>query len=324
MILIVTTTYERAVTNVCKWLTFYNIRFVRMTLNELLEAFYTFDLGTNMISFKTKSTCFSLDEIKAVWIRKANFEVENNKVFEYNNYNKEDLFRFLNQEIQILTNYIFHVLQSCKPFIGVFFSSGFNKLIVLKLAKDCGFSLPSTKIITNPKTLRIDNQERYITKPISEIFISRFGTEYFASYTSIIDNKDLNDEIIFPSLIQELIMKKSDLRVFIIGRNVYAVSINILNEGNIDWRHVSDKKNIFYLPYKLPHNIIEKIFSLMNSLNLRIGALDLIEDINGDIYFIEINPDGDFDMIQDTLGINIDEKIASYIIEIQNEKYENI
>ncbi len=321
MILIITTEYERAVTNVTKWLKFYDIPFVRMTLKGLIEAFYTLDIETKSMYFKTGKINFNLDDIKVVWIRKANFDAGDNKYFVNTNFNKEDLVNFLNQEIKIMTKYIFNVLQSTKPCIGYYSSVGFNKLIVLSLAKKIGLNIPCTKIITSQEEFTRDKNKKYITKPISEIFVSKSGKNYFSSFTSCVNFKDLTDEVFFPSLIQNLIVKKHDLRVFVVGKEIYAVSIALFNNsGNTDWRHISNINDIQFLSYKLPSIIEKRILSLMGKLRIGIGALDLIEDNFGKIYFIEINPDGDFEMIQNSLGINIDEKIATYIINIQNEK----
>ncbi|KAF2516652.1 ATP-grasp domain-containing protein [Flavobacterium foetidum] len=83
-----------------------------------------------------------------------------------------------------------------------------------------------------------------------------------------------------------------------------------------DW----DNPNRF-IPYQLPEHIEAKIEMLMKNLNLNTGSIDLIKSsTNGDYYFLEVNPSGQFGMTAFPCNFPLHKIVAENLILLNNEK----
>jgi hypothetical protein len=70
-----------------------------------------------------------------------------------------------------------------------------------------------------------------------------------------------------------------------------------------------------YKPYSLPIGIKNKICLLMDRLNLVSGSIDMIIDLNNELYFIEVNPQGQYDWVSVYGNYELDKKIAFFLQE---------
>lgn len=95
-----------------------------------------------------------------------------------------------------------------------------------------------------------------------------------------------------PVIFQRTIPRGTDIRATVVDREIFAASIHTEDvAANIDWRvDISPVIKEFVLP----SNIQSKILKLMEILGIRYGAADLRMDKNGDFYFFEVNPGGQF------------------------------
>jgi len=67
------------------------------------------------------------------------------------------------------------------------------------------------------------------------------------------------------------------------------------------------------IPYILPKKIKHKIDKLFNISNLNSGTFDMILSENNTYYFLEINPFGQFDLIEKTTNAGIYKKISRWL-----------
>ena len=113
-----------------------------------------------------------------------------------------------------------------------------------------------------------------------------------------------------PILLQEEIEKEADVRVTIVGKNVFSAMLS--QEGKeIDWRaHNSGAKwNSFQLP-----EIIEKMcIKLCEKLKLEFAAIDLVKSVSGDFFFLELNPNGQWVWIEEETGSPISGTIVQHL-----------
>ena len=96
-----------------------------------------------------------------------------------------------------------------------------------------------------------------------------------------------------PSIAQEFLSPKTDIRVTVVGTSVF--SYKILVKGKAapgDWR-LHKRDELTYEPYRIPTEIRDRCVELCLKLNLPFGAIDLV-DSDGKITFIEINPTGEW------------------------------
>ncbi|MCL4551794.1 MAG: RimK-like protein [Bacteroidetes bacterium] len=190
-------------------------------------------------------------------------------------------------------------LAECKPY-------------QLFLAKRIGFKVPSTLVSNDCKTIKDHFTDKIIIKSLDTVLL-REGNDCLFTYSSLDNLESLSEENVSstPLLAQTYLEDKIDLRVTIVGNQLYAVKILSNNKGiDGDWR-VLPKNEIQYFDYCLEPQLEEFCKRLMRELDLNFGAIDLIETKSG-IYFIEINPTGEWGWITDS-NRQIDLSIARWL-----------
>nr|WP_315234397.1 hypothetical protein [uncultured Flavobacterium sp.] len=192
-----------------------------------------------------------------------------------------------------------------------------NKLYQLKVAKSLGFKTPNT-LVTNSKedlkTFYFNNSKNVIIKPLSQSRINNINeTEYI--FTNVLEEKHIEELDKFdltPCIFQEKIEKSIELRVTVVGENVFTAGVNsqILEATKTDWR----KEKLEFYTEEIPNEIKEKCISLVKILNLRFGAIDLIKDKEGNYIFLEINPNGQWAWIENETGLEISDSIINELL----------
>jgi len=190
-----------------------------------------------------------------------------------------------------------------------------NKILQLKNAKSIGLNIPDTIIVNNHLALKefAKKHSQLIIKPIRQGRLKEVD-----GYKTIFTNK-LKEEIISnienydltPSIIQEYINKRYEIRVTIIGEKIFAARVNSQSNTatTIDWR----KEKLPFEKYILPEDLETKCIELVKKMNLSFGAIDLIRDINGEYIFLEINPNGQWAWLEMETGLEISEAIINFL-----------
>jgi len=198
------------------------------------------------------------------------------------------------------------------------------KINQLSLASQIGFLIPNS-LITQSKDDFLEfykeNNEEVIIKTIKKGFIN--GDEGGVIYTTQIQKEHLNDISNiekFPTYFQEKLKKKYDIRVTIIGKNIFATRIDSqkIRESKTDWRK-SQKVIPQHTTMTLPKNINKLCLDLMSVFNLSFGAIDLVQTLDNKYYFLEINPNGQWAWIENQTGEPITQKIVDELIGEFNE-----
>lgn len=191
-----------------------------------------------------------------------------------------------------------------------------NKSVQLKKAFQVGFMVPETQVTNTGKFINMidPDNEKLVVKGIDTVYFNN-GDHSSFTYTNVLPKYEIEQVQLStaPVFLQQYITPKIDLRVTVIENHVFAVSILENNQGiHGDWRLRKD--NVTYNPIKLPLIIEEKCIQLVKELGLIYGAIDLVQKDN-DYVFIEINPTGEWAWLVEQTKFNIDEAIASSLIE---------
>jgi len=184
----------------------------------------------------------------------------------------------------------------------------------LLTAKRLGFSIPETVVANTTKNTAYTPQEDIVLKSLDTLIVRDRGQEAFA-YSTVLQMASLgaSDMASSPAILQEYIRPKRDIRVTVVGASVFAVEIVADGRGvEGDWRLMKD--TVRFLPTKLPQNVEESCVEVRRAFGLIFGAIDLAES-NGDYFFLEINPTGEWAWLTATLNLPIDEAIANCLAE---------
>ena len=187
----------------------------------------------------------------------------------------------------------------------------------LAIAAQLGLTLPRT-IVTNDeaaiKGFALETQ--LVAKAVSSGYIE--GTDgNQAIFTSALvpsDLEDLSGLALAPVIFQENVVKSSDIRVTVVGNDVFAAEIlsQRRESSNVDWR-ATDDPDLEHRPHELPSTLARQCLSLVSNLGLAFGALDFALTPDGAYVFFEINPNGEWLWLEDQLGLPISDRIAAWL-----------
>ncbi len=286
-----------------------NIPYVRINSEDLFESKFIFT-PEQPIRVQHKKMYYDFDSIKGVIFRRAP------SVFPDDLQNEDA--PFLNRERREFLEGLFLGLHAkwINPIHNTYV--GERKVWQLKLAYELGLLVPKT-IITNElaKAKKFqDTIKNVIVKPISHgLQVTKDAT--YSIYTSTLNKIEENAESeIFssPILIQENIIRGLDIRVTIIGERVFPVAIYKNNIHTIDWRRPEIKKT--YKKHTISQDLTNKLLELNKKMGLIYSAIDLIQDENGQVFFLETNPAGEWLWLEKEIGLPLSD---SFLIEIQND-----
>ena len=198
-----------------------------------------------------------------------------------------------------------------------------SKALQHHVARRCGIQVPETFIGSDPGRARDFVQSlwqqgrRCCTKNLESVHVVLDG-EARARLTQLFE-KDQIEELarlpICPMIFQEYVEKVCEYRVTVVGKEIYACRIESQAAGGdtaIDWRHY-DIPHTPHLPVELPSCLSQKLSTLVRKLGLVYGAVDLVENRQGDILFLEVNSMGQWLWIEDLTGLPISHAIARHL-----------
>lgn len=190
----------------------------------------------------------------------------------------------------------------------------------LQVAAQIGLDVPKTLISNRPESIREFYQRHrpIIAKPVRSGYVVKSGVEYAVFTTRLEDEvmNDLSDAELSPTIYQELLPKTYDIRVTIVGRKLFAVSIDSQSDPDavIDWRK-TENPLLPHAPIELPELLQRSLLELMSRLSLAYGAIDLVRTPDGRYVFLEINPNGQWLWIDEMLSLGISHSIAEWLSE---------
>jgi glutathione synthase/RimK-type ligase-like ATP-grasp enzyme len=190
----------------------------------------------------------------------------------------------------------------------------------LHVATNLGLSIPKTLISNKAESIRsfCANLKGVIAKPVRSGHVVKEGVEC-AVFTTKLRDEDLDDLTnvhLSPTIYQELIPKKYDIRVTIVGSRVFVAAIDSQSDPNacIDWRK-TENPELPHFPIELPPSLIKMLLELMSRLSLTYGAIDLILTPDGRYLFLEVNPNGQWLWLDDMLSLGISRAVAKWLSE---------
>lgn len=188
----------------------------------------------------------------------------------------------------------------------------------LSLAAQVGLQIPRTVVTNDPIVIRraFTEFQEMIVKPARSGYLTHNGQE-FAIFTSRVLQEHLDElesTAWSPAIYQARIPKQVDLRITIVGRKLFAAAIDSQSDpaASLDWRQTRNPL-LPHRPIALPVDIVEKLLSMMDSLRLTFGAIDMVLTPSGEYVFLEVNPNGQWLWIDDMLGCGISDAVASWL-----------
>ena len=189
----------------------------------------------------------------------------------------------------------------------------------LSVASAVGFDIPATIITNDPseaKTFYLTHDAKIVVKALTHHMVRDAG-KYFSMYTHFVVPKDVKSFVDLahaPCVLQEWIPRKSELRVTVIGDQVFAAQIDLpRTKSPLADIHRGFTKKLTKKPVRLKKAIRNKCVTLVRKLGLLYGAIDFMIKDGGRMVFLEVNPIGDWVWLENETGLRITEGIADFI-----------
>ena len=186
-----------------------------------------------------------------------------------------------------------------------------HKPYQLALAQSIGLEIPQTLMTSDPEEVR-----SFWHKCNGDVVYKQFVALPGAwSETRRLGEAEMNgsDDAIrlAPVIFQEHVEAIADLRITIIGDEIFAAAVDIQGLAyNIDVRLNLDAKHIVH---NLPSDVAERLHTLVRRLGLVYGAVDMRLTQDGRYIFLEINPAGQFLYVEQQTGQPITAALASHL-----------
>lgn len=184
-----------------------------------------------------------------------------------------------------------------------------NKIFQLLYAKKNGWNTPESFIGNNNGTASHFSHKKSIIKPLTTGKI--YHENYCELYQTSLFGEFEDDISLTPIYLQEYKQKKYEARVTIVNNDVFAVRID--SRDKIDWRR--DYQGHKYSLIQCPNFVLKNCMKMLNDFGLKFGAFDFIVDESDNWIFLEVNPNGQWQWLEQSLGLNISDKIARFLLE---------
>lgn len=319
MVLIISSEDDFSTNEVIDWLLYRGMPFVRIndedriTITRIGLGNYT----EPVVYFELRGTIYNTQQISYTWYRRGwlyhsdalmELLLKDAPMF------KDKLRSQLGHELRVLTDFLTARLntRSINRPTDIFL----NKLEELSVARRCGLNVPDTLITTSKMELEafLEKYPNLITKNATPGVFVDDDVAMLNTTTKGITRASLPEfpDQFFPTLFQQEIEKKFELRIFYVEGEFYASAIFSQQDEQtrLDFRNYNFDRPNRTPPYALPEAQQAKLLHTMQKLNLNSGSIDCIIDKNNQLYFLEVNPVGQYGQVSIPCNYHLDEKIA--------------
>lgn len=188
----------------------------------------------------------------------------------------------------------------------------------LASAAACGLAVPRTVITNVPD--EADQHSAFLGSPVVYKTLASAsvadGERVSIIYTTDVTRADMADGRVALTAhqFQTRVPKVRDVRATVVGKQVFAANILANGEtagGLLDWRR--DYAALRYEPTSLPPEVEASLLAVMDRLGLSFAAADFLATADGQHYFVDLNPSGQWGWIQDATGLPIAAAIAAQL-----------
>jgi len=190
----------------------------------------------------------------------------------------------------------------------------------LRLAGELGLRVPRTLLTNDP-----DHARRFFGE-LGGAVVCKLQRAPSVSmeaaplrmHTSVVRTEDLGELDALrhaPMLFQENVPKALELRAVVVGDELFvgAIDASASATGATHWRAAASNE-VAWTKGSVSGQTAERLRELARRLGLVFGAIDLIRTPSGEEVFLEINPVGEWGMLERDLDLPISEAIARSLV----------
>ena len=273
--------------------------------------------GKTEITFELPDRKFLGSAVRSVWYRRAKDPGARLR------YQSSALAGYIQREAKTFLRSLPHLLKAFWVSHPEAIERASLKPLQLSVASLLGFRIPATMVGNAPAGITSLLGKTYgadiVTKAVDMPYVaidSAVQSQNLILYTSRLSATELVANVErtrnCPIIVQELIEKECDVRVTVVGTQVFAAAIvRETDDGRVDWRHY-DLPNR-YERHTLPQEIAQRCVASVKELGLAFGCIDLGYTKSGEYVFFEINPSGQWLPSEIFAGVLISDTLAEML-----------
>jgi hypothetical protein len=181
-------------------------------------------------------------------------------------------------------------------------------------------NVPRTLMANSPQAVREyfrDNPQRMICKAFStHIWQKEQGGPVAVNETFELRADMLpTDEVLTyaPAIYQEMVVKKFDVRMVLLGAAVYSYSLHN-PKGALDWRADATQGLVKAEPIITPPEVEESVLAFAAKSGIACGSFDFAIDNQDRWWFLEVNEGGQFLWLDAcNAGLHVQEKFLAFV-----------
>jgi hypothetical protein len=281
--------------------------YIKLSQEDFVNEKFYFDLNNNELYIRDLK--IDINEVSCLFMWKWSSKVKIHLEEFYSEHAQN--------EVQIMYKNLLDIFPK-----EIWFNS-YDKLIISKYnqlieAKKASLTIPQTFLINNFEDLnKIQKKSSNLITKGFETYLFKDDENIFINYTCDVNSiKTKAVGKFLPSLVQEKIEKKYEIRVIFLEGVCYSAAIlsQDSNKTKTDFRNYDYENPNNILNYQLPKEIEHNISRFMNNIGLTFGSIDIIKSLDNKYYFLEVNPTGQFGLISSSCNYNINFMLANSII----------
>lgn len=194
-----------------------------------------------------------------------------------------------------------------------------DKLRQLRMAERSGLRVPETRVSNDPvsvRTLAARHEGGLVAKMLHAFAVPTPDGPQVV-HTARVRPDDLHDLAglaAAPMVFQQAVQAVREVRAVIVGERVLAAALPRDPSEPVDWRREALRLAGRWRPTQLPERTERGLLSLARRLGLAHGSADLLEDAYGRLWFLELNPAGEWLWLEEGAGLDISGALADALL----------
>jgi glutathione synthase/RimK-type ligase-like ATP-grasp enzyme len=191
------------------------------------------------------------------------------------------------------------------------------KIVQLQRASALGLDIPATLVTNEPDRARAFIDEHGTGKTIRKAFRALADSARPTHIVTPDDFAKIADVELAPVILQEYIDADADLRVTVIGDDLFTAVIRPQPEDAVDFRPGFGRADVE--AGELPDAVAEALLALCRGFGLVYAAIDVRRTPDGRHVFLEVNPAGEFLFASRRTGQPVAEALAALLERFDRE-----
>jgi MvdD pre-ATP grasp domain len=188
------------------------------------------------------------------------------------------------------------------------------KLGQLATASALGFDVPQTIVTSDPARARdFASTGEVVLKAVADARVTLSDEEYVGLTTMLEPGLSIEEVQFVPTMLQRVVPKVADLRLTVVGDELFPVTITAPPGSPLDFRAVPSEL-CDYRVIALPDQFSDRCIQFLRHYGLRFGAFDFVMDDRDQFWFLECNPAGQWGWLEAFTDVRITSALVDLLL----------